>query len=273
MHRLIVGVLTLFYLVHAQAYDTAQVVSTNQSYYVNPGFDDKLWDCISRYFLPVDSSQKKQLDRIFLKQRAIANEAAFRRAGFKTLFKKQRSFIHVASHPLLPGYLVKVYLDNEYRQKYDTPGGIWLIERCKGAEKIRSVIQQNNMRYFQVPRKWLYPLPISLQNSHLQETKQEPFLLLVEDMKLVPAKKNLEAWKTKITRKHLDELYTIISQAQGSSYRPDNIWLSENGKFSFIDTEYPDRDPDFKSIRRYLSPKMGAYWNRLVRRGPLLKKI
>jgi hypothetical protein len=62
-------------------------------------------------------------------------------------------------------------------------------------------------------------------------------------------------------------LYTIISSAKGSSYRADNIWFNNEGKFCFIDTEYPNGGPDFAGIRPYLNPEMQNYWDYLVRRG------
>ena len=78
---------------------------------------------------------------------------------------------------------------------------------------------------------------------------------------------NYHAWKTFVTPKILDELYIIISRANGSSYRPDNIPYTQTGHFAFIDTEYPNKDPDFNSIRPYLSEEMWYYWDKLVKQG------
>ena len=76
----------------------------------------------------------------------------------------------------------------------------------------------------------------SLPNS---TSVDQPFVLLVDDMDLVSKQENEVAWKSMITREHLNELYLIITRAGGSSYRPDNIWLTKHGKFAFVDTEYP----------------------------------
>ena len=214
------------------------------------------------HILPANHPGKRALDAIFLSRRATKDEATFEAAGFKTLFQKSRSFIRVASHPSLPGYLVKVYLDSEQRQKRNRAGWEWLVQRCEGAEKIRKIIEQNKIKHFQAPGKWLYPLSVQPNSTSLDQ----PFVLLVHDMDLVSKEENESAWKSLITREHLNELYLIITRAGGSSYRPDNIWLTKRGKFSFIDTEYSTQNFDYKSISSYLSPEMRNYWVNLTQK-------
>jgi hypothetical protein len=217
---------------------------------------------MKRYILPENHPAKPALDAIFLSTRATKDEATFRASGFTTLFTKSRSFIRVARHLSLPGYLLKVYLDSEQRQKRKRASWEWLVLRCEGAEKIRKIIEKKKITHFQVPGKWLYPLP-----PHPDCTSMEqPFLLIVDDMKLVSNAENEAAWKTVITREHLNELYLIITKAGGSSYRPDNIWLTKHGKFAFIDTEYPRQKFDYNSIPSYLSPEMRSYWANLTQR-------
>ena len=216
---------------------------------------------LKQHTLPANHPGKSALDAIFLSGRATKNASTFRACGFVTLFRQSRSFIRVARHPSLPGYLLKVYLDSEQRQKRKRAGWEWLLRRCEGAEKIRQILVKNRIKYFQVPEKWLYPLP-----SHCESTSsKQPFVLLVEDMHLVSREKNNLAWKSLITKEHLDELYLIITRAGGSSYRPANIWLTRHGKFAFIDTEYPAQKCDYNSISSSLSPEMRNYWEYLTR--------
>lgn len=234
----------------------------------NPFTSPEAKDQMRPFLLPSQHPSKAALDSIFLSSRATLDEASFEKSGFRTKFKQPRSFIRVASHPLLPGYLVKVYLDSELRLKKGEPGWLWFVRRCIGAKQIRKVIDKKKIRYFSVPQKWIYPLPIDPSPPNDPAYLRKPAILLVQDMQLVPKNENYEAWKTKITRKHLNELYTIISHASGSSYRPGNIPYTKNGKFAFIDTEYPERkNPDFKSIRPHLSSEMRAYWDKLVKNG------
>jgi hypothetical protein len=219
-------------------------------------------DTKKEHILPANHPGKRALDAIFLSSRATKDEESFQASGFTTLFKKERSFIRVARHPSLPGYLVKVYLDSEQRQKRNRAGWEWLLRRCEGAKKIRRIIEQNKIKHFQAPGKWLYPLSARPNSTSLDQ----PFVLLVRDMDLVSKEENESAWKSLITREHLNELYLIITRAGGSSYRPDNIWLTKRGKFAFIDTEYSTQNFDYKSISSYLSPEMRNYWVNLTQK-------
>lgn len=219
---------------------------------------------IKPYLLPFNHPIKPSLDAIFNNQRATLDGDTFSSAGFVSKFIQPRSFIRVASHPSFPGYLVKVYLDDELRIKKNIPGWKWLTNRAKNAKIIRRFIKENNFKYFTAPQKWIYPLPIdpSPPNDPAYSRKNE--ILVVEDMELVPENENLEAWKTIITEKHLEELYQIITHASGSSYRADNVAYTKSGKFAFIDTEYAHKAPNFNTVHHYLSPEMGDFWKNLT---------
>ncbi len=215
------------------------------------------------YLMPNTHPLKPILDRIFGHKRVTLTPRTFTKAGFTVLCKKKRSFIRVARHPLLPGHLVKVYLDSVLRIKRGKAGWRWLANRCLGAKQLREAIEQEKSKYFQVPRKWLYAIPEAHFPTNPHKRIKQPVLLVVEDMQLVSEKNNLAAWKKNVTKEHLDELYRIIRRAGGSSYRASNVWLSKNGKFSFIDTEYPEHQ-GYGAIRSYLSPEMRAYWDKLT---------
>lgn len=209
------------------------------------------------------------LNGIFQKQRAILDRESMEAAGFDILTPYvSRSFITVARHPLMPGYLMKAYLDNELRRKLDRSHWRWLVARCEGAKKLRNTIKGLKSRYFTAPQKWLYPLPAKPGPSSGDPRYNRKYVvLIVEDMCILSQYDNEAAWKTRITPKHLDELYRIISLAGGGSYRPDNIPMTTSGKFAFIDTEYPDKKPNYGTIRRYLSSDMKEYWDQIVQQG------
>ena len=125
------------------------------------------------------------------------------------------------------------------------------------------------MKYFKVPNKWIYPLPANPSPPISPAYTRHLIVLLVDDMHLASHNECLYAWYNKITPEHLNELYLIISYAKGSSYRPDNIPLTLNGTFAFIDTEYPSHKPDYSSIKPHLNAPMLAYWNKLIKQsGP-----
>lgn len=230
----------------------------------NPFITEEMRKRITPYLLPLDHQLKAPLDEIFNHSRAIENEEAFEKAGFITLFKQQISFIRVARHPALKGYLMKVYLDSELRQRRGLPGWVWLAERCKGAEKIRKLIAKKGLKYFSVPDKWLYPLPVNPAPLLPQGQGRQTIVLLVTDMKLTSQAESWRAWREEITTRHLDELYCILSHGFSSTYLITNIPYTKKGKFTCIDTEHPKRKLDYQRVKQYLSPEMNVYWDNLV---------
>jgi hypothetical protein len=224
----------------------------------NPSIDQQMRGMIRPYLLPLDHPMKGALDLIFSESRAIENEATFANAGFDTLFVRPATYIRVARHPLLPDHLLKVYLDNETRQKAGIPGWGWLLNRCKAAKSIRKLIKKKNLQHFSVPDKWLYPLPATRDSQH-------PVILIVTEMNLVGSWKTRKAWKN-ATQEHLDELFCILSHGYASTDLINNIPYTQEGKFACIDTEHPKRKLKYSHIRSHLSKPMQAYWDELVKR-------
>lgn len=219
------------------------------------------------YLLPLQHPMRQILDELFLHERITLNRETFQNAGFKTLATGPRSFIRVARHEKMPGYLVKAYLDTVTREKRGKPSWRWLVYRCEGAKKVDSIIRSRDIKYFDVAKKWIYCLPAEPSPPRDAYHERHLALLLVTDMNLASSKDNYHAWRHVITKEHLRELYTIISHAKGSSYRPDNIAYVANGKFAFIDTEYPSSKPDYSSIKQFLNPEMQRFWEKLVKTG------
>ncbi len=233
----------------------------------NPHISPKARKKIYAHLLPLQHPIRAFLDSIFLQVRATKDSTTFRQAGFITLAARPRSFVRVASHPHLRGYLVKAYLDTVLSKKYHRESWEWLVKRCEGADKIRRIIRKRKIKHFSVPYKWIYCLPPEPSPPKDSLHKRHLALLCVKNMHLVPREENYYAWSHNITEEHLDELFVIISHAKGASYRPDNIAYTKKGQFAFIDTEYPNHGPDFKSIRKYLNFQMCAYWDHIVSHG------
>ena len=227
----------------------------------------KIKKTIAPYLIPKKHPMMKSLDTIFSTKRATYNRTTFLESGFDILAEGSRSYIVVARHSLLPGYLFKCFFDSERRKKNNREGWEWLVRRCEGAKKIRDVINSKKIKYFTVPDKWIYLLPEAFSPPLDRKHVRHPCALLTTDMELVPYEANLKAWSTVITIAHLKELHAIMVRANGSSYRPDNIAYTKNGTFAFIDTEYPYRSPDFTSIRKFLNDEMCDYWDWLITNG------
>lgn len=236
-----------------------------------PYLDERAREEIRPFLLP--PSAKHVLDAIFHSSHVVHDDQSLIDAGFNILYAQPRSFIRVASHPLLPGILIKANLDTDTRLKRGVPSWKWFVQRCVGARDIKNAIKKYRIKHFTVPKKYIYPLPLFTDAQVSEQVDPKPVILIVEDMKLVSKLENIHAWKTKITRRHLHELYLVIRETGGSSYRPRNIWYTTKGKFAFIDTEYPSRKADFRGIRRYLSSKMRSYWDRLVDSGGISLRV
>lgn len=217
---------------------------------------------MSSYLLPSDHSARMLLEKLFHHSDAIDNEAAFLEAGFKIRSKKERSLMRIATHPALGGYVFKVFFVEEQGRVREKPCG-WknFTVRCKQAELIRRVIDEQAFRHFRVPRKWLFRAPPHPACS----PDDQPAILVAEFQDLLPSDENERAWRHSLTEDHLHELYVILELAGGVSSRPDNIALTRQGRFAFIDTEYPYFH-DYESIAPYLSRQMRQYWSNLVRR-------
>lgn len=209
------------------------------------------------YLLPSNHPLKKTLSKIFANPHVIDNQATIDEAGFITLYH-QASGMRVLKHERLPGYLVKTYLNDERERAGDDIQ--WMIDRCLGALNIRNLIRKQKIAYFTVPDKWIYLLP----GQPFTSPRKQIAILLVTDMDLVSREKSIKAWKTKITRRHLQELHTILSHGFGSLYLPFNIPYTKQGTFAFVDTAYPFRVFDLHRVNHYLSDPMRNYWNKLI---------
>ena len=210
------------------------------------------------HLLPLDHPLKAQLDAIFSVSRVLENRQTLDEAGFDIIAAMPGSFVIVARHPAMPGYVFKMYLDSEKRSKDGLSHCEWLVRRCIGAAYLRDIIRKQHIRYFTVPDKWLYILP-------LYPFSTEPAILVATDMQLVSKSRTKKAWKTCITRKHLDELYSIIKHGYGTTHLVRNLPMTRQGTFAFTDTEHPKRPPKLNRVKSYLSEEMQTYWDTIIK--------
>lgn len=231
----------------------------------NPYLTSRLRSAIAPYLLPLDHPAKPALDAIFSQSRVIENEKSLVDAGFELIAGPMPlSFIIVARHPQVPGYVFKIYLDSEKRCRKQVPHWQWLARRCAGAFGIRQIIEREKICYFAVPDKWLYLLPIY---PYSKETNPQPVILMETDMEPVSYEETQRMWKTAATRKHLDELYCILKYGHGGNgtvFLYENVPFTKQGKFAFTDTEDPRAKLVLKNVKRYLSKDMQRYWESLI---------
>jgi hypothetical protein len=216
---------------------------------------------MTSHILPCYHPAGRLLERLFCCSSVVDNEATFLAAGFEIRRKQRRSLMRVATHPMLAGYVFKVFFVDEREHEREKSGG-WkgFIARCNQAERIRQVIQQHRIQHFRVPRKWLFRAPYHASCG----PDDQPTILIAELQDLLSQDETEHAWIHSVTESHLDELYIIINHAGGTSYRPDNIPITRQGSFAFIDTEHSSDRHDYDSIVPYLSCQMRGYWSSLI---------
>lgn len=226
----------------------------------NPYLDDRMRTLMAPYLLPLNHPLMPKLDALFSKGRIIETEETLLAAGFSIIESMPGSFITVAKHSDFPGYVFKLYLDSETRCKKEIPNWEWLTRRCIGADILRKFIKKNKIRYFTVPDKWLYLLPPPSSTG----PNPQPVIVVATDMEVESKEKTAFAWKTCVTKEHLDELFSIVKHGYGTVGLTRNILYTKSGTFSFVDTEYPIRRLNLKRVRTYLSEEMQSYWDILI---------
>lgn len=217
---------------------------------------------IKPYLISNKHPAKPILDSLFSQSRVTANLQTLINAGFEVLHIKESSYVIIARHPQLPGYLLKLYLDSDQRTRKGKPSWQWLMQRCQGANIIRKLIAKKKIKNFVVPDKWLYELPTFPNGS----PNQHLVLAIVTDMQLASSEEREVAWQTHATKAHLDELYQILSRGSGSNFLSSNVPLTKSGKFAFVDTEYPKRRISLYKVKWYISPSLHPYWDKLTRK-------
>jgi hypothetical protein len=223
----------------------------------NVFFSKKMNKKIQPYLLPENHPAKAILDVIFVHGDVLQDESSFSNAGFITKTFAQGSLIHLAIHPALPEYIFKIYLNNQTLSKGEKLGWKRLVNRCKGAENVRKLIQEKKLKHITVPDKWLYIDPTN-------KLTNQPILLIETNMNLASNAESDAAWK-QASKEVIDELYCILSHGYASSYIGPNIPYTSNGTFACIDTEYPKRKIKYDYVRKFLSADMCAYWDSLIK--------
>ncbi len=228
---------------------------------------EESWQAVYPYLLPDDFVIKGKLDEIFSHGRVTLNSSSLLKAGFTTSKTRSFSRIVVTKHPDIPGYVFKIYLDDEDYKPKDVAQR-YFLKRIKGALAIQKIIDENNLQdLFKVPKKWIYVLPDAVKAKKKYSYKS--FILVAEDMHLLSADENKKAWKSsQVDKNTLVGLYLILKDAGLlDCTHIDNIPFSKDGKITFIDTEVSGVEKErvpFKRLKKSLSTKMRHFWYDLI---------
>lgn len=225
-----------------------------------------VWEKVKPYLLPEQHPARVQLDRIFSRTRGILNLKNLERAGFKK--KKPRKFTHliVTTHPSLPGYIFKLYLDSQKYYKKIPEHENWLM-RIHGAALIQNEIDMLGFHhFFKVPKKWIYDLPE--EPSPPPEFLRKNFILIEEDMALYSDAENINLWQSDfITQEILEGLFIILKNVGlRDCVKIDNIPIAKDGKIAFVDTQSFHAWPvPYKELLERLSLENKSHWKSLIK--------
>jgi hypothetical protein len=248
-------------VIHAEMQPNMYSQTNYPNFCDNSCLDERMRTLVAPYLLPEEHPLKCVVDHLFSQSRVTENMDSLMGAGFQIIAAMQNSYIVVARHAAVPGYVFKIYLDAEKRSRDNKPNWEWLLKRCYSARIIRLKIAQKRIEHFVIPDKWIYllpPLPTS-NTSH-----PSPFIIMETDMDLEPVAISRKAWKTEVTRAQLRELYAILRHGYGT-VNLGNIPRTQNGQFAFIDTEFSRRRHNLKHVKKYLSKDMARYWDHLIK--------
>ena len=230
------------------------------------GITTEFWNKLYPYLLPEDSEIMDTLNDIFGKSRVTLNKESMEKAGFSTGKAQEWSRIVVTKHPALPGYVFKIYLDDQ-DAKPDPRAQFFFEKRARGARLIQSYIDKHNLSHlFKVPKKWVYMLPETKLPKKKYSFKN--FILVEEDMQILSKDENKLAWKSsQVTEDTLVALFHLLKDlGLLDCSKIDNIPFSIDGKIAFIDTETSGMDwVPYKRLKKSLSPKMKRVWVDLTR--------
>lgn len=220
---------------------------------------------IACHLIPDKHPAKAQLDLLFQNStRIVENKMSLKMAGFK-LIKEGKTKPYVLRHPLLPGYVLKLFTDEQkITQEWEI-----LLKRIVGAHLIQEMIDKMGYgEIFKVPGKWLYTIPCQPNYLFPNESYPKMFLLIAEDMQVLSLRANRKLWKSEcITPELLFAYYHLISElGLSDSLFMANIPFSEDLSIAFVDTErYFDWPVLYEKVLPRLSTKMKIYWKKLTR--------
>ncbi|WP_075883841.1 hypothetical protein [Candidatus Protochlamydia sp. W-9] len=228
---------------------------------------DQIWEHVRPYLLPENHPVKPKLDRMFSATRVILTPETFKKAGFKRYQQGRASRIMASPHPDLPHHFIKAFPDSDLVVRAE-----WhkFVHRIEGAKVIRNWITNNNLQAtFSVPKKWIYPLPEYPSPPNSSRYMRKNFILVAENMRILSHEKNEKAYKHRMTRKLLDQIYQVFDDlGLYDSVYAFNVPFCKNGKLAFIDTEHHHRWPvPFQKLKKYFSNDMQNYWQQLIDKG------
>lgn len=218
------------------------------------------WNAVQPWIMPLNHAARGPLDRIFSKERVLHSKETLEKAGFTNSKPGNGSQTIVTTHPKVPHYVLKLFLDNQNESDWEN----W-VNRASIAEQVRITIKER--KYFPIlvaPYKWIYPLPPTPRADPSLPGKN--FILVVDQMPLLPREDNKKRWARDMDEKRLDAIYDII-QTFGliNATHINNLPWSRNLRNVFVDFERHHVWPtQIQNLQPWLNPDMQRYLQQLI---------
>lgn len=239
-----------------------------ETYQRNPHVSDEIWEKVSPYFLPLNHAIKPILDSIFNGTRVIASKQTLAEAGF-IFTEVQGTQAYVMQHPLIKGYVIKLYPD-------DKPTRVdWVswTNRIIGANLLKQAFKIHKCdKIFKVANKWIYPLPAEPSpTTIIEQGGRKNFILIVENVKPLSRRENWAKWRRLKKENILTSLYKVTRRVgAGDCVRANNLPWCEDGKIGFVDTEIYYRWPiNYHPLMEVLNKKMQPRWKKITQDGSI----
>jgi len=227
-------------------------------------------EMVAPYIIPEDHPAKPVLDEIF-SVRASETLSTLRQAGFTQINLRKRGLV-VAQHPLLPGYIIKVYCDytghsyNQFTKSYQMQDEhLEFVGRIEKRNLIARIIEKYGFEEFLLPKKWIYPIPTEINPARNHAKVKKFYLLIAEKIDILDPFETREIWK-QVDQDYVYKFFLVYRDARLQDVGWANQCFTPSGRLAFIDTkDWPEET--FKPLRfpHFLPHEHKLYWNQLIR--------
>lgn len=220
---------------------------------------------LTSYLLPEEHPAKRVLDELLAQDNGLTfyDISTMTQRGFDFAVPQPKTGIIVTRHPLLPGLVIKAYLDTQEYYDGKSEKYYWL-KRVEGANLIRDAIKKYHYEHLlKVPRKWIYKLPEAPETDLPPNCYRKRYILVEDDMNILSESENLARWSSPhATKELLAAMHRIITEYRFRDLaKPANCPFCHDGRVAFVDTQsFYKKTVGYYKLTPYLTKEMQKYW-------------
>lgn len=191
---------------------------------------------LAKLLMPDDHPIASALAELFTDPRDYVDRSAMEAIGWQRAEQPPATPLErfvVASHPTIPGYLVKCYALMGDRGRHYAKELPRLAGRVAHGRHLREVVEWAGLDQIVIPQKWLYRLPPQFADPLAPFGK---VVLIAERLDLMPAEESEKIYIALDDERMLQILKLIVS-VDGLDVWIANMPMTCDGKIAFVDTE------------------------------------